>query len=506
MNRIAVFALMAAFTALLGATCDGPLIDLDANTPSDEVKPGPQLGAAVIMPAVDREVPVGTLIEVEWTLGNLTGDSAIATVLVRKIDELAETILSGGILVDGSGTTQSVFWDTTDFPVGEYVAIVRVTVGDRDIDARSTGNITLNAAPELDFIEPRQDVTLEAGEPADPNGPDPTRTTITWRGFDADGDGMAMVGVDPDLNHDNGNEIILDESTLTPNADLDRFVWDGTENDTRVDAGFYNVFAILTDAVNERVVVEGLGRIRVLPEPNTPDAIELAITEPAEDTEFLTRNDPLKIEYTLDEEDDVLVDIKVDTDDDHQNGNETTILSQRLVESGTTAGEFDWNGQDVDGMSVGNGIFRVFLALSRESGMPQVVEAPGLVFRRNIENLPLIELLNPLGDRTVEGGDFVMISWRDDDPQSEAEIRITIDDDDMPNQVVETDDAEIEVLVNRSASGDGVQDTFQYQVPASLPPGRYSVFAYIDRDGTAPFDQIGIAAGKIVIEDPNQNN
>lgn len=505
MNRTLALTLTICTAALLGANCDGPLIDLNENTPADEVQAPREIGAAVIAPSIDRIVPVGAPITIEWTFGNLEGGEAVATVLVRKLDELAESILSGGILIEGRGVTQTLVWDTSGFAVGEYVVIVRVRAGDRDVDARSTGAITLNGAPELDFIEPIADVALEAGEAEDPNGPDPTRTTIVWSAFDPDGDGAAMIGVDPDLDHDNGNEIILDEPMVTNSAEVDRFVWDGTQDSERVEAGFYNVFAILSDGVNDDVIVEGLGRIEVLPEPNAPEPIELAVTEPAEDTDFLSLERTLTIEFTLDEEEDVLVDLKIDEDDDHQNGNERTILAQRLIGTDTTEDRFDWNGNDSDGARVGNGIFRIFLALSRETGTPQIIEAPGLVFRRPTAELPLIALLNPLEDRTVMGGDFVTISWRDDDPAEDAEVRLTIDDDTLPNEAVETGVAELQILASRSASGDGVQDTFQYQVPASLAPDRYTIFAYIDRDGVAPFDHVVASVGEVVIEDPEQN-
>ena len=48
-----------------------------------------------------------------------------------------------------------------------------------------------------------------------------------------------------------------------------------------------------------------------------------------------------------------------------------------------------------------------------------------------------------------------------------------------------------------------MQDTFAFQVPASLGPGVYSIFAYIDRDSTRPFDHASVAAGRIKIADPN---
>ena len=105
----------------------------------------------------------------------------------------------------------------------------------------------------------------------------------------------------------------------------------------------------------------------------------------------------------------------------------------------------------------------------------------------------------------MAAGSFVTIRWRDDDPSETATIRLAIDDDMNPQEATETDDPEMEILSGRVASGDGVQDTFSFQVPSTLAPGTYFVFGYIDRDGAAPFEHSSVAAGRIIIRDPNQN-
>ncbi|MCC6357837.1 MAG: hypothetical protein IT450_03770, partial [Phycisphaerales bacterium] len=84
-----------------------------------------------------------------------------------------------------------------------------------------------------------------------------------------------------------------------------------------------------------------------------------------------------------------------------------------------------------------------------------------------------------------------------------ANVFLFIDDDVNPQEDTETGAAEIQILANRTAGGDGVQDTFAYQIPSSLGPGTYYIFAYIDRDSTRPFDHSSVAAGRINIADPN---
>jgi len=494
--RATVPGLVVTLVLVSGATCV-PIIEIGSG--SSTVEPPTRLAVAVLQPNDSRDVARGTIVDIDWTAGNITDDGAVATVFVRSRVDRAETIIAGGILVTGSGVRQTVPWDTTNF-AGGYNIFVRIEAGGLTAQNSNGAVITVNTAPTFSFTEPTADATFGEGE-ADPNNPDDVPPlNIRWLAGDPDGDAEAEIGLDEDTDHDSGNEIVIQNTTISVQAEVDSLAWDGTDVDgATVEAGTYNLFARVTDGVNPEFFVEGLGRITIPEEPNEP-TIELAVTTPDEDVTFLTTDDPLTIEFTLDEEDDVFVDLKIDTDEDHQNGNEITILSQRLIDSETKEDSFDWNGNDSGGAAVDDGIYRVFLALSRGAGTPTLVEAEGLVFRRSSEDQPLIGLLQPDGDRTLDIGQFLPIEWRDDDPSESATIRLTLDDDGTPNEGTETDDPEIEILVGRDADGDGVQDTFNYQLPASLAPGRYFVFAYID-DGVAPFDHISIAPGQLIIED-----
>lgn len=503
--RYGILVALALSWLLLGATCF-PLIDLDQD---GGVVSGTTLTVSVITPSVDREVPLGAVVEIEWTAANLTGSEAVATILVRAQEDLSETILAGGLRLPEVGTTRSLEWDTGDFQGGIYGIVARIEAGGEMEEARAPGLITINTPPSLDFTEPVEDTELaEEEDPNDPNDPNaapgPARVAVRWTAFDPDGDGTAQIGIDPDLDHESGNEIIIAERDIPRSSGFGSLDWDGTDQDgERVEADTYNLYAVIADDVNEEQFVEGLARVIV---PEEPEPVELAITQPEEDTEFLTSDDPLTIEFTLDEDSDVLVDLKADTDDNHRNGNETTILAQRLIEEGTTEDSFDWNGNNSAGDAVDDGIYRLFLAVNRGSGTPEIAQAGGLVFRRSEQEQPLIALLAPDTDQTVEPGAFVLIRWRDDDPSESATIRLTLDDDETPNEDVETEDDEIEILADWDADGDGVQDTFQYQVPADLAPDRYFIFAYIDRDAAAPFDNISVAGGHIVIEDPEADS
>ena len=514
---------------LVGATCF-PIFELD---PATESAAGTTLVVSVITPAEDRQVAAGDSVTIEWTVANLTDSSAVATVLVRARADFADTILVGGLRIPESGGLQSVDWDTTDFPGvsqdegvvsvdwdtadfpgGEYSIHVQVEAGELSEETTAEGHITLNTPPTFEFTEPTEDTELLEQDPNDPNDPNapllPAEVTIGWSAYDPDSDGTAEIGIDPDTDHDSGNEITIYEAGIPRTSGVDSIDWDGTSTSgERVEGDTYYLFAAISDEVSAERFVEGLARIIV------PEVLELAVTQPDEDTDFLTTDDPLTIEFTLDEDDDVFIDLRIDPDEDHRNGNETTILARYLVEWGTHEDSFDWDGDDSEGNPVGHGIYRIFMAVNRGAASPQIVEAEGLVFRRSAEEQPLIGVLQPDTDQTLVGGvgGEVLIRWRDNDPSESAKIRLTIDDDATPDEAVEPAEGPLEEEELPSAgwgdldaAGDGLEDTFTFYVGDDRAPGRYWIFAYIDRDEVAPWDNIAIAAGQVVVEDPDEPN
>jgi len=496
------FALLGTILVATGATCI-PLIDLNANkNPMDQPI---QLAVSVLQPSADRAVALGTVVEISWTAANLTGEQAIATVLVRSQTDGSESIVAGGVIVDTTGATQSVAWNTADFGGGDFLAVVRIEAGGLREEDVGTAVITINTPPEFAFTEPFVDTTL--GADIDPNDPNMAGTTptiaIRWTASDPDGDGQAMLGLDEDGDHESGNEVFITDTTISVASDFDSIEWDGTDVDgAMVSGATYTLFAQVFDAVNSNRFVDAPARIIVPVEPNMP-TFSLAVTQPEMDTQFLLADSPLTIEFTFDEADDVLIDLKVDSDDNHLNGNETTILAQRLIARKTNMDTFDWNGNDSDGGVVADGIYRPFMVVNRGAGAPAIVEASGLIFRRAVDNKPLIALLEPGADRDVNPGDFVTFQWRDDDPNESATIRLVLDDDPTPSEAVETMGAEREILSGREAKGDGVQDSFAFQIPADLVPGRYFVFALIGRSGMGD-EHTSIAPAEVVVLDPNQ--
>ena len=482
MKRYGLLLLATLSGLLSGASCL-PLIDRTGQNPPT----GTTLAAVVTDPAGDRDVPQGQSLTIEWSAVNRTNQDATVSILVENTDDSTQTTLAEGLTVD-SEVVDGVFeWDTTGFDPAVYSLIAKIQTATDSAESTGPGQVTVNEPPTFEFTEPSSPETVDSSG----------TVTISWTGGDANGDGTARLGIDLDTDHESGNEIFISEQSLPVEAGDGIFDWNGNDDSgDRVDAGTYNLFAVVGDGANDDQIVNGLARITVLEE------IDLGITEPSEDVEFIVGDPALTIDFELDEEDDVLIDLKIDTDTNHANGNETAILLQRVVTADTTSDSFDWDATDATGAAVDPGIYSLFIVMNTGAGTPQTAGAAGLVFRRDDADQPLIGLLQPSATVRVLPGEFVTIRWRDDDPTEDATIRLSIDDDRIPGEATETGEPEVEILTDREADPDGIQDSFAWQVPSMLVPGTYWVFAFIDSDAAAPDDHSSISPAVIVVRDP----
>ncbi len=484
--RIAILVAAALAILLTGGTCL-PLVD---NVNNRVVDPGARnLAGAIRLPTTDQTLAAGETLEITWTGSNQTGEAASVSITVESRDDLSRTTLVSGIAFVGTSDGGTYHWDTAGFS-GPYVIILRIATAGTSHEDTGPGIITIDAPPTFEFRQPTEDVSFESGD----------TVTIAWFGGD-DSATTARIGLDPDLEHDTGNEIFLTEPSLSSPEAFDSFEWTG--NDTggaAVDSGTYNLFALINDGINPEIVVVADVDITVV-EPEPDEGIVVA--EPAEDTDFVDTDDSVTIEYRVNKSADVLVDVKLNTDRSRTNGNEIIIDSQRLVEADTDPDPFEWDGTDANGDPVEDGIYEVFISVFSTSGSPETAVADGLIYRRTTDTEPLIGLLAPSDVRTLDAGAFLTIEWRDDDPGEEATIRITLDDDPDPDSGEDGSDPddieEITILEDRAALGDGVQDTFSYQIPGSLDPGTYYIFAYIDQDGAG---NVSVAGGRLVVNDP----
>lgn len=481
--RFAVICLGLCGVLLLGAPCVPLLQD-----PTPDMAPAKTLGVAIRLPAADRTVAVGTVVPISWNAFNNTGESASATLYIESRVDLSQTVLAENVPIVGT-YSNTARWDTAGFAAGEYVIYALIT-GRQTASATGPGRITIDHPPAFEFTQPTENKTVRP----------PIALTIAWTGSDLEGAGRFTIGLDLNTDHNSGDELFIHEGTVRKDPTDGTFNWTGnTLTADPVDSGTYYLFALLNDDVNQEVSVTSEFTVTVDREeaepPPTP--IRLGIAKPEEDTSFLTTDPPLHIEFTVNEFSDVLIDLKIDTDDNHRNGNELTILSQRLVAGGTERDTFDWDGTLSDGGQAPETIYRLFIVMNSGTGSPTLADGPGLIQRRSDANQPLIAMLEPGTVREVNPGDYVAITWRDDDPTEAATIRLTINSAEGPEIMT--------ILTGRSAVADGsVHDSFLWQVPASLGPGTYRVHGHILTDDSTVVRNHSISPGRLIIKDPAQ--
>ena len=475
MTRTALLATVGLLCLCFGGTC----LPLELNPP--QVPASEKLAITVPEPNTDRSVAQGDSVNILWNASNLTGAPAYLSFILESRDDLSRRTLVDRRELDATGMDETQVWNTASYK-GRFAVIGHIEAGGLTREYTAKGIITVDAPPTFVFTSPTGDASYQLG--AD------TPLKITWTGGDETA--TARIGLDPDTDHTNNNEIFIKDVTLTDPPAAGSLDWTGQdESSNDVEPGTYNLFARVSDSLNPVLFVEGAGQITVLAkapaEPNSPE-----ILEPNVDTEFRTEA-TLSIKYkTRNASDDVLVDLKIDTDDNHANGNEKTILSQLLVKANTDPNVFAWNGSDSTGVPVSDGIYRLLLVVSGATGTPTTTESKALVFRRSTEHEPLIALVLPAATTKVNPGDFVNIKWRDNDPNGAATIRLTVSTSSTPGGTEPK-----EILSGRPSAPEGVQTTFNWQVNSSFAPGTYYIFGEISSGNTS------LAPGRVIIQDPN---
>lgn len=500
MRRAALLTCVLGLAAL-GGTCV-PTFDDNTRLPPT----GTTLGVSLSDPNANRTVPQGERVAIKWTAANITGEDGKLSLVAESRDSLVRTTLQSDVAVGENGLSGEFAWDTSGF-VGPFALYGVLATAGQTVEERAAGIITVDVAPTFEFTAPAANATLNVGQsPAQP-------LTISWRAVDADA--QVKIGLDTDSDHggfnsdpnETGrNEFFIATRDITSSSTTDSISFNGSGTSGTVTAGTYTLFAIVNDGVNPDLTVDAAARITVtVTDPN--DATTTKIVQPAGDKTFLATDVSMTIEVDVNQPRETLVDLKIDTDDNNQNGNEVTIDSQRLVAANADPFTFAWNGADSGAAAVRDGIYRILAFVSSGASAPTITQSSGFVYRRATADTPLIGLILPAAQVTATPGTIINIKWRDNDPKESgtdaalsANIKLVLDKDGDPATTAD----QVTVLTGRKAKGDGVNDTFNWQVPdGALEAGKlYSLIALIDRDAVDPFDSYSVAPGKILAPDP----
>jgi hypothetical protein len=270
-----------ALLVLVGMSgCTGGMVMLGAAVPPPPTATDLELGVAVVQPAAPTNAAVGVTTQVQWAdIATIPGTTVRVSAQRQDATQgnVGDPIQLVGDGTPGSGRdaladgSADVFeWDITGVRVGDYVITVTVdspdgqsvTAVSRDADRNTTGVITVTtalAAPTLSFTAPAAaDVTLNPGD----------SFTITWTdNGSSNGDALQLLGLDPDADRNNGNEIVLlRDQPLSADGNNGQFLFVAVdENGNPVPPGTYTVFSRLDDNANDIVTVAATGRLILNP-------------------------------------------------------------------------------------------------------------------------------------------------------------------------------------------------------------------------------------------------
>lgn len=450
---------------------------------------------AFTAPTVDAVLASGGTLTLAWTGGDADGDGNLSIFLDPDTDHASgnEVEILRGRALPVEVTAESFEWDGTGtdgtgVPSGTYGIFARLDDSvNTPLTVEGLAQVTTpNAPPTITITEPSESVSIDAGE----------SFTVKWVVQDAEDTPFVTILYDDDLVDDDITDETPAKLIVERQQDTDgtgEFVWDTTG----VASGTYSIHARVDDGTNDLVFLPGLFSITIA---NAPPAV--AFTAPADDTDFLNSDTDIEIVFTVEDADDVFLDLKIDPDADHANGNEIAIMLQRLIKPGSTDQTFAWDGSSPTGDIIGSGMYALFSVANDGVSERVITAAGGLILRRADANKVLIGLLQPAEPVTVDPGDFVTIVWRDNDPTGTALIRLTIDDDQFVDEAGETGAAQIVILNNRLAGDpddNELLNQFDWQVP-SLAPDTYYVFANIS-SGVAN-EHTSRAGGVIIVRDP----
>lgn len=253
----------------------GPLPSADDLTNTDL-----DVAIAIVQPATAVMASLGVDTVIQWA-DLATDDGTTVRITAQRRNDLDEDdadpiqIIGDGSVGSGrdaiaDGDNDKIVWDINGVRVGNYVIIATIEAPDgtmqqvesMDADRGTTGVITVTTSlpvPTLTFTAPgAADESVTTGNTFD----------ITWTdNGSTNPDALLTLALDPDADHDNGNEsILVSNQPLSESDDNGQFTFFfQDENGATLPDGDYRVFARIDDAVNDIVTVEADGMLQLNP-------------------------------------------------------------------------------------------------------------------------------------------------------------------------------------------------------------------------------------------------
>ena len=441
-----------------------------------------------LTPAANVNFAAGDTYRITWT--DRETDSDLATItLALDLDGLNdsgdEIVILSGRNLNIDGDSDEFTWagnDETGTPVppGLYSLVAVLTDGvSPPAYVRAPGRINkLNTAPTIDMIQPATNQTPDTN----------ASVTVSWLAIDPDDDATITLKYDDDTTPEEGDETEIE--TGISEDDTTQTSWDTTG----VPAGTYYVYALIDDGKATATSYAGGDTPVTVTVKNAVPTFEF--TAPATDVEA----DPaasgvVNIAWTdSDPDDDADIDLFLDPDAFHANGNEIQIANDLSEDDAADALAWNSAGTDV-------GTYTLFATIDDGTNPATTVEAAGRVILRNAAD-PVVQATAPVANLNVALGDQPTISWTVDDPSGgNARVHVSYDDDPTPNEAAETGAAEGVIQTNIDPA---TTTSLEWDWQGTVAAGTYYVFVYVDDDGDLPpqnaaIDDVAVAAGTVTL-------
>lgn len=234
---------------------------------------------ALVQPVDEVTAAVGVATVIQWAdIATVPGTTV--RVIAQRQNALLENdadpinLVGDGTVGSGrdalaDGESDIFLWDITGVRVGEYTIILIIesptgetqTILSRSIEEGGNGAIVITTSlpePVFNFTAPAADTTVTTGNTFD----------ITWTdNGNANAEALVTLGLDPDSDHDSGNEIILLSNTLlSADGNNGTFTFNFLDQDgNTVPDGTYTVFSIVDDGANDPVEENAAGLLLLNP-------------------------------------------------------------------------------------------------------------------------------------------------------------------------------------------------------------------------------------------------